>query len=64
MQQRTMKWMLLAATSGGMMFQLGGCVGDLFIRIFGFLFLDTFLGPLVGDAPNLLPGLFGGGTGQ
>ncbi len=64
MQQRTMKWMFLAAMSGGMMFQLGGCVGDLFIRIFGFFFLDTFLGPLIGDAPDLLPLFLGGGTPQ
>lgn len=36
------------------MFQLGGCIGDLLIRLAGVAFLDVFVGPLVGDECSII----------
>jgi len=50
------KFFVLAMTAG-MLFQLGGCVTDLVVRLLGVLLLDQFVGPIIGDPAG---DLFGG----
>ena len=57
MKSRLLRWVMIFTLAGGTTFQLGGCLGDVAIQYGTLFFLDTFVGPALGDPPDLLPAL-------
>ena len=54
MSLRRAKFILLAATSVGVVYQLSSCVAQTLIQLAGVTFLDFFISPLIGDDCTLL----------
>lgn len=54
MRLRMVKVLLLAAVSGGTLFQLGSCLADTAGQVVRVAILDIFVGPLLGNTCTII----------
>jgi len=57
MKGRLLRWALIFTLSGATSLQIGSCMLDAGRRLGLLMAYDTFIGPLFGDRPDMLPAL-------